>query len=581
MRTRIFNTAELLSTPLEKALYRPFQWIVEGLFGFPQMRSKYARASGRRMPAHLLCANALRLLKTRWHMDPAEWDRLKAVKGPLVIVANHPFGGVDSLVLIELMHRLRSGQWKLMSNQMLQSVAPLAPYLIAVDALELAGNGQSISQSAMSEILKSLGEDQIIGLFPARRVSHWSRSLNSVVDQPWSQHALKLAARTGATVACLHFPGQNSDTFLRVPLKWQRLRGLMLCREIVKAPARNLEISVAALLSPVDVARLQADPKGVSKLRARCFLEADKRGYQAIQLPEASSLPTPKAPASSTARAQPLHIPDSFHLSSRDGFQLLLFKGEESPELMEALGRCREETFQYSGQGVDREGVVTPGDQWYHQLVVWDPQQNRIAGAYRIGIVSQVLPEKGTKGFYLDHVFNIQPAFYRKLKNGLELSRSFVSPEYQRDHRVFSLLWKGLASIAQRYEADTFYGSVTISNEYNPASRAILVDYLRTHYSDNPEICSLVSARNPFIPQARYHSLVSEAWSGERISVLEPLIRHLEDDQRGIPPLIRYYNSLRARFIAFHVEKDFQETLYCLLRVSLATIPESYLRRFR
>ena len=578
MTTKIIDTGELLTHNLSKSFYRPFQGIVEGLFGFPELRRKYKYAGGQRMAAHQLCANALVLLKTSWHVHPSEWNRLESVEGPLVIVANHPFGGVDSLVLIELMQRLRPGGWKLLSNHVLQSVNPLAPHLIAVDALGFNQAGRLINQAAMRASLKFLREGQLLGFFPARRVSHWSKRLNSVIDQPWSQHALKLAARTGATLACLHFPGHNSKAFLRVPLKWPRIRGLMLCREIVHAPRRDLKISLTDLISPDQVVRLNKDPRGLSKLRARCFLEAEKRQFLPLQ---SLSRKTPKAVISAAVPDRTPQCPDTFRLFSREGFDLLLFTGRDGPELLEALGRARETTFRQFGQGVGREVDITPEDPWYLQLVIWDPSRKRIAGAYRIGVVSEIHPEKGPDGFYLGHAFQIQPEFYHRFKNGLELSRSFVAAEYQRDNRVFPLLWKGLAQVAQQYQADTFYGSVTISNTYNPASRAVIVDFLRSHYSDNANVRSLVRARNPFVPQSHYHPLASDAWKGERISALEPLIRDLEDGQKGIPPLIRYYCGIGARFIAYHVESDFQDALYCLLQVNIASIPESYQRRFR
>ncbi|MGC9453051.1 MAG: lysophospholipid acyltransferase family protein [Oceanipulchritudo sp.] len=582
MTSRIIDTAELLGGPFSRIAYKPFQPVVERLFGFAQLRRRYHEAGGDETAAHHLCANALRLLNTQWRLDRADWDRLASIDGPLVIVSNHPFGGVDSLILIELMHRLRPGGWKLLSNHVLQSVGPLAPHLIAVDALGLSHSSASINQAAMRESLKFLREGNILGLFPARRVSHLDRVTNSVIDQPWSSHALKLAARTGASVACLHIPGQNSDAFLRVPLRWPRLRGLLLCREIVNAPQRDLNIALARLLSPEEVVRLKADPGGVARLRAHCFLEADKRrfssrGKDAGLQGEVEFSSAEPAISSSTAPK----IPDSFRLFSRDGFDILLFEGRQSSELMEILGRTREFTFCQSGQGVGREVDITPEDPWYHQLLVWDPQRNIIAGAYRLGHVRKILAEQGTSGFYLDKVFHIDRAFYRQFENGLELSRSFVHPDYQRDNRVLPLLWKGLAHVAGKFGADTFYGSVSISNAYSPASRAILVDFLSHHQADREAIRALVQPRNPFIPQTDYHHLVTEAWSGERVSALEPVIRHIEDDRQGIPPLIRYYCSLGARFIAFHVEKQFKDAVYCLLRVDLASIPAAYQRRFR
>jgi putative hemolysin len=177
-------------------------------------------------------------------------------------------------------------------------------------------------------------------------------------------------------------------------------------------------------------------------------------------------------------------------------------------------------------------------------------------------------------------VFAIDPRFYERLGPAVELSRSFVLPTYQRDNRALALLWRGLGAAAQRHGCPTFFGSVTISNDHHPATRALLVEYLRRNHADDPALRALVAARRAFGPATTYHGLAAEAHAGESIEALAPLVESLEAGRRGIPPLMRYYCSLGAKFLAYHVEPAFQDALYCLLRVDLGKIPEGYRRRF-
>jgi len=202
----------------------------------------------------------------------------------------------------------------------------------------------------------------------------------------------------------------------------------------------------------------------------------------------------------------------------------------------------------------------------YHHLVVWDTEAQRLAGAYRIGIVPEILKKHGAAGLYLDHVFHIDPNFYKRFPRSMELSRSFVLPDYQKDNRVLPLLWQGLAAISTRHKIDTLFGSVTISDEHHPASRALLVEYLKNNYADDPT--------------TRFHPLVAEAYAGEGINALNPLIQEIEKGERSIPPLMRYYCQLGAKYIGYHVEAEFGNALYCLLRVHLPSIPEGYKKRF-
>jgi len=576
-----FDTSALVPNPLLRALYRPIQGLVEKRLGFPELNRIYAASGGDSAEAGPFCREALKQLKTTWSLSEGDEARLRAVEGPLVIVANHPFGGADSLCLIDLMERLRPGAWKIFSNSFLREVVPLQAYRIEVDGLGLTDEAQRLNRSALKQALGLLNNGGCLALFPARRVAHFDASLGGVVDQPWSEHALKLAERGGAALACLHIPGQNSPDFLKIPLHQIRRRSLRLCREVIDAPPRELKLSLALQLSPGEVKRWAKSTDGTPRLRAHCFLEADKQSLSPKGgNPTGSAKPPPPAVDASTAAEALAALSPAQRIYRKDDLELLFIQGREAPELLELLGRAREVTFRAAGQGVGQNVDLSPEDDYYHQLIVWDHSRNGIAGAYRTGILRSILEEHGSSGIYLDHIFKIKPAFYERFEDSLELSRSFVLPDYQKDNRVLPLLWTGLAIICGQRKIQTLFGSVTISNEFHPASRALLVEFLRREYADTPEIRNWIEARRPFEPESRYHPLVAEAYAGENISKLDPLIRHLEDQQRGIPPLMRYYCQLGARFINYHVEASFQDALYCLLRVDLPSVPAAYKRRF-
>ena len=108
----------------------------------------------------------------------------------------------------------------------------------------------------------------------------------------------------------------------------------------------------------------------------------------------------------------------------------------------------------------------------------------------------------------------------------------------------------------------------------------MLVETLDKFHSDEPDIRSLVKARVPFKPETKYHPLVAEAWQEDGLNRLNSYIEELEGGQRSIPPLIRYYASLGARFLSFHVEPSFNDAIYCLLSVRIKDIPKRYQKRF-
>ena len=259
---------------------------------------------------------------------------------------------------------------------------------------------------------------------------------------------------------------------------------------------------------------------------------------------------------------------------------MFLFKGEQAPLLLEQVGRGRAVTFAAIGAGAGNEIDLSPEDQYYHHLVLWDRDNHALIGSYRIGMVQEVIKERGVEGLYLDHVFKIDPKFYDHQGRSMELSRSFILPQHQKNPQMLDLLWRGLGLAVQKMECETLFGSVTISASFSPLSQGILVDTLDRFYSEDPEMRKLVQARVPFQPSTKYHPLVSDAWEEDGLNRLNNYIEELEGNGQAIPPLIRYYVSLGAKFLSFHVEPSFNNAIYCLLSVSTSEMPKRYQKRF-
>jgi putative hemolysin len=582
-RPRPIDTSLVMPNALARRIYRFVQPAVEGCLGFPDLWSVYDETVISKSTGSAFAAAFMSRLGVRWAISPEDLATLRDISGPAVIVSNHPFGGIDSLTLLQLLETIRPGAWRMLSNRVICAVPELSAHAIAVDPIGRSAESMQLNRRGLGQALGHLRAGGILAMFPAGRVSHWDGEMGAVTDRPWSDHAVRLAEKSGASIACLHIPGHNSRRFLRIPPAWSRLRALALCRELVHPGTDHLEIRLAANLSPGMVRRLAAMSGPGERLRAECYLRSDRDLARNVRVrsPADRVAVIDSGPRARLQTAVGNLAPTARLLSSSDGsVDVLLFRGSDCPELLQELGRCREITFRAAGQGVGRDRDLAPEDDYYHHLVLWHRARQEIVGAYRLGFVQEIIASHGPAGLYLDHVFSIRPDFYRRLGSAVELSRSFVMPQHQRDNQALSLLWQGLGAAATRHGCTCFFGSVTISNDHHPATRSILVDYLRRHHADTSSLSQLVRARNPFRPVTRYHSMVAKAWTGQSIDVLEPLVDKIERGERGIPPLMRYYCSLGAKFLAYHVEPTFGDALYCLLRVDLAAIPDRYRRRF-
>lgn len=577
------DTGALIASPLLRRVYRPLQPLVEATFGFPALRRLYDRTSRPGLEGAAYARAVLAHLGITCDLDASELAPLQRFQGPLLVVVNHPFGGLDSLGVMLALEAIRPGAWRLFSNQIMSAVPEFESRMIPVDSLGVSASSQRVNRRGLADALRHLQQGGVVGAFPAGRVSHRDRRLGVVCDRAWSEHVVRIADASGAAIACLHIPGSNSRRFLRVPRTWFRLRSLLLCRELVRPATATVRLQVAGWYEPGAVRRLAASPAPSAQLRALCYVRHDRDLPRPLRARAESAPPEVAAPQSREQLAAEIAAlgPASRLLGSPDGsIEVLMFRGDAAPTMLRELGRCRELTFRAAGQGVGRACDIAPEDEYYHHLVLWQRERREIIGAYRLGFVREILASHGPTGLYLDHVFKIRPAFYARLGAAVELSRSFVMPANQRDNRALALLWRGLGAAAARAQCASFFGSVTVSNDHHPASRAILVEHLQRNHADAPALRRLVRARRPFRAATKYHPLVGAAFAGQPLDALAPIVEGLEDGARGIPPLMRYYCALGAKFLAFHVEPSFQDALYCLLRVDINAIPAGFRQRF-
>lgn len=578
----LFDTSLIVPAGPMRYAYRWVQPIVERAFGLSQLAQAYEEVYAPEIDTATFAERALRRLGVAWEMDEAEAETLRSLEGPLVVCANHPFGGIDFLALALLLESVRPGKWKIFANHVAHIIPGASSRLIASDPVLQGAAADRLNRAALLQAHRHLAADGVLGIFPAGRVSHRPRGEKGARDRDWTDHATRMALRNRAALACLHIPGQNSRGFLAIPPSWPQIRALMLAREVLAPPCKTVRLRVASFYRADELLHFEERaPRPGARLRADCYWRADA-DVTARTAPERCDRLPPVAAqeAREEVRAEAERLHKTHRLTHYAEYDLLLLRGDESPPLLRELGRCREMTFRAAGQGVGQPRDLGPEDDYYHHLVLWHRERAELAGAYRLGMVDAILAEHGEKALYLDHIFRIRPSFYRRVAPACELSRSFVLPRYQGDKHALAGLWKGLAAAAVRHGIRNWFGSVTISNQHHPATRALLVQFLRNQYADEPSLRRLVQARHPFRPESQYHSLVAEAYAGCSLDALAPLVHRMEQGQRGIPPLMRYYSSLNARFLAFHVEPTFQNALYCLLRVDLDRIPDAYRRRF-
>jgi putative hemolysin len=206
-------------------------------------------------------------------------------------------------------------------------------------------------------------------------------------------------------------------------------------------------------------------------------------------------------------------------------------------------------------------------------------------GGYRAGRTSEILPVHGIPGLYTSTLFRYDARLFEKLGNALELGRSFVRTEYQRNYAPLLLLWKGIARwVASHPETPVLFGAVSISNDYNRASREMIYQFFERRMRDDVftrELFGLIKGRTPFRPQSLLPwDCLALSHAVQEVEGLSEPVADIEADRKGLPILLRQYARVGGRILAFNVDRKFSNVLDGLVVVDLRQTEPAVLERY-
>lgn len=248
--------------------------LAEKLVPVEKVRALYQRMQ--RFPDGFRFENLLAEMRVELRVDALDSARIPAA-GPVVVVANHPFGVLDGAMLAALLIRVRPDV-KVMTNYLLRDVPELAPYCIFVNPFQ--GNSavrpESIdtNRRALRESLAWLRSGGMLAVFPAGEVSHWQIPQGEITDPVWNDIAVRLIRRTGATALPVYFCGRNSVSFHLFGAIHPRLRTAFLLQEFLQQEGRVVEVRVGSEIPSDSVTDIAYDREAIEYLRWRTYLLA-------------------------------------------------------------------------------------------------------------------------------------------------------------------------------------------------------------------------------------------------------------------------------------------------------------------
>jgi len=524
----------------------------------------------------------LREMDVEYSVRPGDLKHVP-LEGPAVVFSNHPFGMLDGILMGSFLLQLRPDV-KLLANQLLGCMEELSQHCILVDNMMGEGH-EAANRRGIREALEWVKAGHMLIVFPAGEVASWSRHYRRVVDPQWNRNMARIARMTGAKSIPAFISGTNSVGFHLAGMIDPRLRTLFLPHELINKRGRRMEIRIGAPVEGATLKAIKDDDKAIDLLRWNSSLLSlrDRIGSPRTRLFPAHWQPKHSvAPAEdpSVLLSELRRLPPSALLESAGKMQVYALSSRQAPRIVREIGRLREITFRASGEGTGKARDLDRFDAYYTHLVLWNDERQEIAGAYRICNVQSVLHRYGMRGLYTTSLFRFQPKFFAKVGPALELGRSFIHLDYQRQYAPLLVLWKGIGSYIVRHpETPVLFGAVSISADYSMASREVLTSYLSAHTVD-AELLKLLRPKNP--PRAEAEN-VKEPEMFARVFSMDDIsdwVSMFESDGKGVPVLVKHYMKLGGKFLGFNVDTKFSNVLDGLLLVDLREAKPELLARY-
>ena len=340
----------------------------------------------------------LQVLKIDPQVTTRDRRRLPA-EGPLVVVANHPFGGLDGIVLGAMLNRLRADV-KILGNHLLGAIPEIQDQVVAVDVFNPESAAVRNSRAMMAAV-RWVRRGGCLITFPAGEVSRLSPASLRVEDRSWSRHVGTLVRLSKATVVPVYFHGRNSIWFQIASLVHPLLGTALLPREMAGQCGRAIKMLVGKPRAWQKLPLHRGDDQMADYLRRQTYFLANRMGRRRIlplppRINRRKRLQKTIPPvAADVLAAEVAALPPAQELVRHGAFSVHVARAAQIPNLLREIGRLREITFREAGEGTGRALDLDLFDDYYRHLFLWHRENREVAGAYRLGLTDRIMAAYG------------------------------------------------------------------------------------------------------------------------------------------------------------------------------------------
>lgn len=515
---------------------------------------------------------------------PEDQRDLIPLEGGFITVSNHHFGSIDGLILSDVIRRKRK-DYKILTTFLLALVPNLTESFLPVNNWGGKNDARSINSIRMA--LEHIQSGGGLGLFPAGEVATWQKKgkrnavsgRHVVEDKPWAPNIIRLIKKSGLPVIPIYFDGGNSLNFHLLGCIHPRLRTVRLIHELFNKKGTHVKVRIGQPITPQEIARFQdTEAFGLYLRNVTYALEAQckeepKQSESRVQEP----IMDPVDPQ--LVRSEMERIRDRVLFECGD-YRCYLTPPDDIPSTMLELARLRELTFRRVGEGSGMSKDTDIYDAYYKHLILWNIPDGRIAGSYRIGVGPEVVKQpQGIQSFYTASLFKFGKGLDKYIPKVMELGRTIVVPEYQKEVQPLRLLLAGILTAGAQFPNMQYtMGTASISGDMPLFYKSIIVHFFRKNLQPK-DAGQCLTPRCPFKPDFLRVNPDALLVNCHTVEDLDRLLLYLSGGKYRLPVLLRKYVSFGSKVLDFNIDPLFN-TLDGFVLLWLGDMPENSYRSF-
>lgn len=489
-------------------------------------------------------------------------------EGKLIIVANHPLGGLDGLILLKMISEVRTDV-RIIANDVLMNIKNISEYFLPFDLLskkDLKKNYQLISEA--------IKKDFAIIIFPAGEVARLT--IKGIKDKKWNKGAVYFAEKFHAPVLPVFIKGRNSFLFYFTSLFSKKLSIFLLPYELFNKRNKIFDIKIGHPISPkafnTQYQRIEFLSKSLKK--HLYLISKNKKGIFETE----KNIIHPV----STKQLRSELFSNKLLGETTDFKKIFLVEYEKGKNVLIEIARLREITFRKVGEGTGSKKDSDKFDKHYQHIVLWDDNKLEIVGSYRFAEGHYIMNNFGVEGFYSSTLFRFNDELKPLLFNAIELGRSFIQSKYWNSFAL-DYLWQGIGKyLSDNQKIRYLFGPVSMSNNYSSEAKDLIIQFYSKWFPKKKE---LVSPFNPYFFSNESKNFFKSHFNlndyNKELIILKNLLSNIGF---SIPTLFKQYADLcmpgGIQFAGFNIDVNFSNCVDAFILVDLNYLKENKRKRY-